>query len=399
MKKKLLLTFGIILLIIMAACAPAQVNIVDEQPTATDTPILISPTNTTEIIPTATDIPQATNTPIVIVPTTVPTTEVVWNLEFSAAEEQGMDSGLLDEMVAIVNEEYPGVESILIARNGKTVLDEYFSPFREGQVHRIYSGTKSILSILIGIAIDEGFIESVDVRLVDLFPDAEIAYMGELKEAITLKHLMSMTSGMRCLDADTYGLDWWVDFMNRPDWVSTFLDQPMVSVPGDEFYYCDGTANLMSAILQDAVEMSLYTFANRYLFEPLGIEEIYWHQVGGGYYNGSTGIHILPEDFAKIGSLILSGGRWQGEQIVSEEWVRNSTSKYIEGTFSDWFGYYWWIDNEGYISAFGLGNQLLYIIPDESLIVVIFCDPERGSYYNIFAEEILEELILPAIIR
>ena len=155
----------------------------------------------------------------------------------------------------------------------------------------------------------------------------------------------------------------------------------------------------MSAILQDAVGMPLYTFANRFLFEPLGIEDLYWHQVGGGYLNGSTGIHILPEDFAKIGSLLLTGGKWGGEQIVSEEWVSASTSKYVEGSFSDWYGYYWWIDNEGYISAFGLGNQLLYVIPEENMIVVIFSQPEEGHYYDIYAEDILEQFILTAIIR
>ena len=187
--------------------------------------------------------------------------------------------------------------------------------------------------------------------------------------------------------------------MAGPDWVSSFVDQPMVSAPGEEFFYCDGSANLMSALLQDSVGMSLYTFAYKYLFEPLGIENLYWHQVGGGYFNGWTGIHLEPEEFAKIGFLILSNGRWQGEQIVSEEWITASTSKYVAGSFSDWYGYYWWIDELGYISAFGLGNQLLYVIPDENMIVVIFSQPEEGRYYDIYAEEILEELILPAIIK
>ena len=208
---------------------------------------------------------------------------------------------------------------------------------------------------------------------------------------------MTMTSGMQCLDADTNGLDWWVDFLNKSDWPSTFVDQPMNAEPGEEFYYCDGSANLVSAILQEAVGMPLYTFANQYLYTPLGIDEIFWHQLGGGYYNGSTGVFIRPEDFAKIGSLLLADGNWQGEQIVSSEWIDASTTKYVEGTFSDWYGYYWWVDNEGYISAFGLGSQLLYVIPEENLIAVVFSQPEEGRFYEIYAEDILEDLILPSI--
>ena len=383
----------LILLAFTSACSIGQVSDdVDPEQVVTSTSSQITPTAVSSIS-TLTPTPAPTSTEIIPKQTEV----LNWDFDYSSPEEQGISQDLLDEMQEIISEQYPAVDSILIVRNGKIILDLHQNSFKDSDVHRIYSGTKSILSILVGIAIDQGYIESVDVHLLDFFQDKEINYSGEMKGAITLEHLMTMTSGMQCLDADTYGLDWWVEFMGSPNWVSTFLDQPMNAVPGEEFYYCDGSANLVSAILQDSVGMSLYTFAEQYLFTPLGIDELYWHQVGGGYYNGSTGVHILPKDYAKIGSLLLTGGRWQGEQIVSEEWIASSTSKYIEGSFTDWYGYYWWVDEEGYISAFGLGNQLLYVIPEENLIVVIFSQPEEGRYYDIYAEDILEDLILPVL--
>ena len=394
--KKFLLLF----IVFLSACSIEQASIpVASTLSPIKTPTQITPTMTSTQISTIEPVITSTSTVIVPTSTPTPTQETVWDFEYSSPTEQGFNVEKLEDLETIIMSNYPAVDSLLIARNGKTVFEMYQNGFDKNTRHRIYSGTKSILSLLVGIAIDQGYIESVDVPLIEFFPNEQIDNLGSMKESITLKHLLTMTSGIRCLEADTYGLDWWESALNKAGWINTFLDQPMISETGIEFYYCDGSANIVSAILEKSIGTSVYSFAREYLFEPLGIEDIYWHQLGGGYLNGSTGVHILPEDFAKIGSLVLSGGVWNGEQIVSEEWIKASTSKYIEGTFSDWFGYYWWIDDQGYISAFGLGNQLMYIIPEENLIVIIFCDPEKGSYYNIFAENILENLILPTVIN
>lgn len=187
----------------------------------------------------------------------------------STPEEQGMRSQWLVEMMEHVKKNNFGIDSILIVRNGYVVLDAYFYPFSKGKKHIIHSCTKSVMSALIGIAIDKGYINSVNQPIIDFFPDNEIENLDDLKESITLKDLLMMASGLGCRDSYLYGWKGLLEMRASQDWAQYVLDLPMSEIPGKKFEYCNGVSFLLSVIIQNTTGMRTLDFANKHLFGPL----------------------------------------------------------------------------------------------------------------------------------
>jgi CubicO group peptidase (beta-lactamase class C family) len=298
-------------------------------------------------------------------------------------------------MLDAIQEGGHNIDNVTVVRNGFLVADYYAYPFNKDEMHIIHSCTKSINSALIGIAIQNGQITGVDQPILDLFPDRTVANRDATKEALTLKHLLTMSAGLLCQDSYLYnwrGLD---EMRASDDWAQYVLDLPMAEPPGSRFEYCNGASYLLAAILQQATGATALTYAHEHLFGPLGITEVEWPASPQGVNKGWGEMRLKPHDMAKIGLLYLNEGRWEEKQVVPADWVKASTTEQIaSGTLSDSYGYQWWVDAEGYFMALGFAGQFIYVVPQRSMVVV-FTSGLRGDAFFV-PEGLLNDYILPA---
>jgi CubicO group peptidase (beta-lactamase class C family) len=314
--------------------------------------------------------------------------------QISTPEEQGMRSQRLVEMMEHVKKNNFSIDSILIVRNGYVVLDAYFYPFLKGQKHIIHSCTKSIMSALIGIAINKGFIKNIDQPITDFFPDKAFANADDLKNSITLEDLLMMASGLKCRDSYLYR---WVGFFEMRysnDWAQYVLDLPMEVTPGEKFEYCNGVSYLLSVIIQNTTKMKTLDFARKHLFELLGIIDIEWERSPQGIDAGYGEMWLKPHDMAKFGLLYLNKGRWGNKQIVPSAWVEVSTRGHIGATLFDQYGYQWWVDSAGYYMAVGYKGQRIFVVPEKDIVVVFTGDLTGRD--GLISKNLLDSYIIPA---
>jgi len=308
-----------------------------------------------------------------------------------------MDSSVLDNMIYDVENHNYQVYSILIIKNGYIVKEWYYNPFDKDYIFRLYSVSKSVTSALIGIALDKGYIESLDEFVLDYFPDYEIANLNPQKQTITIWHLLTMTTGLDWPEYYPYE-DYrnpYHDWKASEDHVGYVLNRTMIATPGTTFNYNTGASHLLTAILQRATNMSTIEFANQYLFEPLSIEKTLWLEDPQGVACGGDSLFLKPRDMAKIGYLFLNEGKWDGKRIISENWVKTSTSASVYLGLNLEYGYQWWInpDNDLY-RALGYGQQQINVYHTQNLIVVF-----TGNNLNFnFPAYLLDNYILPAVL-
>ena len=290
----------------------------------------------------------------------------------STPEEQGMDSEKLTAMVEYLHN-YDGskVDSLMIIRNGYLIAEVYFYPFTEGSKHDLASVTKSITSTLIGIDIDKGYISDTEKHVLDFFPDRTIANLDANKQAMTLEHLLTMQTGFECI-AEPAEVTL-MEMVNSPDWVQFTLDLPMSEAPSRSYVYCSSGAHLLLAILEQATDMSTLEFAQKHLFEPLGISDVIWPTDPQGINRGYSDLRITPSDMAKLGYLYLYQGKWEGQQILSDTWVRSTTHKHVKVSEEAGYGYMGWFvrDDYDFYGAHGRGGQAIFVVPDEHLVMVL----------------------------
>jgi CubicO group peptidase (beta-lactamase class C family) len=263
--------------------------------------------------------------------------------------------------------------SALIVRHGSVVLEAYSYPYDDTIYHDLASVTKSVTTTLVGIAATQGKLD-LDAPIVSFFPNRTIDGR-ELKDAITVRDLASMSSGLDCIG---YPSEITLEEMQASsDWAQFVLDLDVVAEPGTVFSYCSPGMHLLSAILSRATGMSAFEFARASLFEPLGIDDAYWPADPQGVSHGWGGLALHPKDAAKLGFLLLQGGAWEGRQIVSPGWVHEATSVQIE-TVADPredYGYGWWVfpgqeEEVGFFRADGDGGQRILVVPSLDLVVV-----------------------------
>jgi CubicO group peptidase (beta-lactamase class C family) len=286
----------------------------------------------------------------------------------STPEEQGYDSEELAAGLQDIQEKGIAIDSLLIIHNGYVALDAHFAPYDGTFPHNLASVTKSVMTTLIGIAADQGKLD-LDQPMVSFFPNRTIANLDERKARMTVRHLASMRNGMQsgCY-ADDLGT---VDAIRvKPDWVQAALDRPMVSEPGTKFCYDSPGMHILSAILQEATGMTAMEFAQQNLFGPLGIQDAIWDVDPQGYSRGWGDLYLTPESAAKIGYLWLHQGNWNGQQIVSRDWVLDSVRRHSTKVDHDsGYGYGWWI-NRSYYFAAGRMGQNIGVIPALNTVFV-----------------------------
>ena len=314
----------------------------------------------------------------------------------SAPEDQGMHSNVLADMLEKVQESGHNIDSISIVRNGYLVSDAYFYPYPRDQKHVIHSCTKSIMSALIGIAVDKRYIKDVNQPIMAFFPNKTPLNLDERKQSITLENLLTMASGLKCRDSYRYKWVGLTEMRSSNDWIQYMLDLPMAEPPGQRFEYCNGASFLLSAIIQKTTHMKTLDFARKHLFGPLGISDIRWKTNPQGIDIGWGEMGLKPHDMAKIGWLYLNKGRWGNQQIIPAEWIEVSTRGHIEATLFSHYGYQWWVDADGYFMAVGYRGQFIFVVPDKNMVVV-FTSYLSGSDFFI-PKQLLGRYIIPAAI-
>jgi CubicO group peptidase (beta-lactamase class C family) len=297
-------------------------------------------------------------------------------------------------MLAEIEQRDYEIDSVSVVRNGYLVLDAYVYPFGPDQQHEIYSCTKSIVSALIGIAIEQGHIESVGVPLLELLPD-RTASQAENKTAITLEHVLTMSSGLECRDSYLYRWQGLGEMRQSSDWVQHMLDLDVEHEAGTYFEYCNGGSFLLSAIVQEATGQTVLIYAEKHLFGSLGITDVTWPANPQGISIGWGEMRMRPRDMLKIGVLYLNQGRWRDQQIVPAQWVEASTRKHIAGTLQDGYGYQWWIAEPGLYMALGYSGQYIIVVPEQNLVVVFTSHLAEQDFY--VPQQLFERYILLAV--
>ncbi len=315
----------------------------------------------------------------------------------SSLEDQGVDSKIISDMKDYMDNLGMVVDSILMIKNGYLVEESYYNTYNRETQHWVYSITKSIMSTLIGIAIQEGFISSVNVKVFDYFSDYEFENMNSTKASITLYHLLTMTSGLEWNEwypSYSSSANDWNAVRETSDWIQYILDKPMVHQPGTAMEYSTGTSHILSAILTRATGISAEAFAIEYLFGPLGIENYYWEKGPLNYTVGGTWLSLRPIDLAKFGYLYLNNGTWDGIQIINEEWITNATKPKINFDGAWDYGFQWWVPKvnpTGAYVAWGWRGQRMFVIPERNLVAVLtgFDDISIAVYLKIFNQYII----------
>jgi len=310
---------------------------------------------------------------------------LVWPTEgwaTSTPEAQGMDSVALEEVYDYVRDSGASIRSLLVVRHGYLVAEEYFTPilYNINNTHILFSVTKSVVSSLIGIAIDQGFIDNTSQLLLDFFPDRTISNTSAWKEAITLEDVLQMRSGFQWNEDDYGEYNDFFAMRDSDDWAQYVLDRPMAYEPGSTFYYNSGNSHLLATIINVTTGMTPLAFADQYLFGPLGITTRLWLTDPQGINFGGSSLALRPRDMAKFGLLFLNNGTWDDQQVVSSDWVKNS-SQGPSTPYGGSYGYQWWInDIGGWYSAIGYNGQFIYVIPEHDIVVVFSSDNDDGPY-------------------
>jgi CubicO group peptidase (beta-lactamase class C family) len=339
----------------------------------------------------------------------------------AAPDQQGMDPAVVGELDAKVPDRYPQVRSLLVVRHGYLVYERYWQGVAPSDGHDVRSVTKSVVSALVGIALRDRHLQGLDQTVGELLAEHLPATADPRLRQVTLKQLLTMTSGLAGDDSSLGGDDQLFDrlFQSR-DWVRHILSRRLVSKPGAEFAYSSAGSHLLSAIVADASGQSTLGFARTQLFGPLGIAAdhaleptirhwpptqaelaafgqapVAWPRDPQGYHFGGAFLKLPARDLAKFGFLYLNGGRWDRTQVVPAEYVAASTRPQSEPSRGPGdYGYQWWVTNEtGHDSfrAMGFGGQLIQVVPELDLVVVITCDPdqERSDAPNLVGETIV----------
>jgi len=323
-------------------------------------------------------------------------------------EQVGLDGPRLRALVGRIEANaIPGLHSLVIVRHGYAAIEEYFNGSAPSQVHTMQSVSKSVTSLVAGIAIGEGKL-STSTRIFDLLPQYDTLIRGdERKRQITIGHLLEMRSGINYYETPYSGSPHERLNTSRSDWAAIALGESMNAVPGELWQYNSGGVIALAAALQKATAARFYAYAREKLFQPLGITTQYWivspydslPHTGGG-------LNMRATDLARIGYLVLRRGNWNGTQVVPAQWIEESTRERVQppwrlGNYPTGYGYLWWLMPEGasatavtMITASGNLNNWLFVVPRHDLVVVVTGGSNEANVPDFVIRE-----ILPSVIR
>lgn len=293
----------------------------------------------------------------------------------STPEEQGIDSRIFTNAFEHA-ERLEFMYSLLVVKNGKLIGEHYFNGTDKYYADHTCSTGKSYTSALIGIALRENYLASLDQKMMDFFPEYRSADLDPRKYDITIRHLLQMRAGYPFEESGDY-IDPW---FQSPDMMEFAIYLPLAADIDQTFAYSSHSSHILSGIITKATGMSTYEFAKHYLFDPLGITVKRWDQDSLGYYFGFGWLWFSPRDMARFGYLYLNNGLVDGRQIIPAEWIEESTQRYSENAswfkkhFEDFgYGYQWWLAKAGGYDvyfALGHGGQCIVNVPELDMVIV-----------------------------
>ena len=313
-----------------------------------------------------------------------------------------VDRDALCRMADRLTSSSANIHAVVVARGGKLVFERYFKgdeqvpgrfyghrienvTFDADTLHNMKSASKSVMSLALGIAVDRGLIRSVNEPIFDFFPELSDLRSPE-KDRIQLVHVLTMSMGLKWVEATPATGDYDNDEARMhmaPDQCRYVLGLPVTAPAGQAFFYNTGALALVSSVIRKATGQPVDEFIRVNLFEPLGITRAEWERYRGEADTGG-GLHLRPRDMAKIGQLVLAGGRWNDRQIVSNAWIESSTTLKLKAVDGLSYGYLWWLGRARpngrelpWVGALGRGGQSIRIVPELDLVVVV-----TGGYYE-----------------
>lgn len=333
-------------------------------------------------------------------------------LKVSTLQNEGFDEERIKILITkILNEEILNIHSLLIVKNDRLVLEEYFAGYSQNALHSIASVTKSITSILIGIALDKQKILSVDSSIYDLLPSYRDRDWDTSHRAIRLEHVLTMTAGLDWNDwifPDGDIRDSSTAMSKSNDWINFTLNRDTIEPPGKKFVYNNGLSLVLGEIIKDATSHHADKFAEQYLFTPLNIKQYRWRKGKNNIVQTAGGLALRPRDMAKIGLLMLNDGNWKEQQIVSSNWVRESTRMHLREhiLFGAGYGYQWWrgeiFSGEKKVDLFyaaGKGGQYIFVCPELDLVVVMTSTLRDNPMGEFRPQLIMTNYVVPAVLH
>jgi len=322
----------------------------------------------------------------------------------ASLKESGVRAAPIAALIgAIKRGDYKNIHSLLLVRDNRLILEEYFQGYDRNKPHPIRSVTKSIGSVLLGIAIDRGYLSNVNEPVCRYFNDRTVGW-GDRAKAVTIKSLLTMTSGFDCDDHRGESFKCERAMYGAGDWVDFAINLPMAHPPGEHWAYNSSSLILLSEIIARSSGLSVPMFADKYLMAPLGITGFRWNLSPNGlaWLGGNTSMR--PRDMARFGLMCLKKGAWQNRRIVSGKWLVESTRLHAYSDYGMEYGYLWWRGQQTIngipVEAFwaqGNGGQVIFICPIVDLVAVL----TGGNYNSILEIQFMGMLInhiIPAIL-
>ncbi len=319
---------------------------------------------------------------------------------------KALDVGLIEKMITQLEAGKHKIDSAVLVQDGYLVLEHYFDGYRADEQHDLRSVTKSIRALLMGIAIDQGYIDGIkDPVFKYLKTHQAKKNKHQFKQEITIEHLLTMSTGLDCNDWDKKSKGQEDKVYKKKDWLQYTLDLPVINNPGEVAYYCSMGAILVAEVIAQASGMDIDDFTEKYLFKPLGINNYSWGHTSKKKDISPSGkrLYMVTRDLAKIGQLVLQNGIWQGQQVVSTSWIEQATIPQVKLAGID-YGFFWWnipfqINEQLYMAktATGNGGQYIFVIPALNVVAVF-----TGDAYNSADDKlpfaIIKDIYLPTLL-
>lgn len=299
------------------------------------------------------------------------------NLEEVFTDRKVLDQNILENMVRKIEDEKLEINSVIIVKNNNLVFEKYFNETQRETLQLTYHIINSVISTLTGICINEELIRSVDQKVISFFPEHEKTIKDSLQQEITIEHLLTMTGGYKW--NSEHNNNEIQEFVENPRLLEYTFKCTIENKPGTSFFQNSGGIFLLTKIIEKVSSAEIEEFADKKLFQPLGIQNYRWERDSTGKTKGPYALYMTPRDLAKLGCLYLNKGKYKGKEIVSKEWIGESTKLHLELSpivpisieiGQKGMGYLWWIFSEIY-AAQGHSGQKLFVIPSKKVVVVI----------------------------
>lgn len=316
------------------------------------------------------------------------------NFNCSGLAEAGIDSTLIIELInKVLLKEIPNIHSLLIMKDNKLVLEEYFYDYSPNKLHRVHSVTKSFTSALLGLAIDKKFITDINEPVWKYFSDRNSTKWVKNRYDIQVAHLLSMSAGLDWKGLTLGETNDDIDMYKTADYFGYLLNKDLKYTPGTNFCYNNGLSLMLGQVIEKSTGLTVDSFAKEYLFKQLEINDYSWDIDDNKIIRTDGGLKLRPRDMLSFGQLYINGGKFRNSQVISENWVHNSTETKISTPEQD-YAFHWWVKNKTFY-ALGHGEQAIIIVPEHNLVFVMTAGNYLQTEHRPF--EILKDYILPSI--